>query len=86
MNFSKDHVDIAEAMSQIVMAWLAFIGAGLVTAFFLCFFVWCVVNQKGLAANSFGGVINCFLIQLLRIIFKHLFPDRSKLLAKQTEE
>lgn len=82
MNVTPEQVEIGTAISQIVMAWLAFFGTCVTTAFFLGFLIWCVINHEDASAKIVVGVIDTFLLNLLRIIFKHIFYDRSQKAAK----
>lgn len=81
MKITSEQVEIGEAVSRLVMSWLAFAAIFLATAFFLGLLVWCIVKHDDWAAKLTVGVVNSFLLSLLRIIFKHIFPDRSAVLS-----
>lgn len=78
MSSANERVELIEAIGQVVMTWLAFLTTGVVTLFFLGFFVWCVAKDRGMAATSITGVLNGFLLSLLTIIFRSLFPGPSQ--------
>jgi hypothetical protein len=75
LKITEEQLDIAQAMSRIVMAWLAFLCVFVTTGSFLGLLVYCVLKHEDVAAKVIVGVINGFLLSLLRIIFKHVFPD-----------
>lgn len=75
MSSNDDRLDFIRAIGQVVMTWLAFIATGLVTFILLAFFIYCVVKDRGTAATLVTGVLNGFLLVLLQIIYKSLFPS-----------
>jgi hypothetical protein len=77
VTLTTEQVEIGTAISQVVMSWVAFIATLIATAAFLGFLVWCVLKHEDIAAKIVVGVIDSFLLNLLRIIFKHVFYDRS---------
>ena len=78
MKLTPEQVELGNAVSQIVMSWLAFLAACAATTFFLGFLVWCVVKHEDASVKVVIGVIDTFLLNLLRIIYKHIFYDRSQ--------
>ena len=58
------------------MSWLAFIATLVATAFFLGLLVWCILHHDDWAAKVTVGVVDGFLLSLLHIIFKYVFPSR----------
>lgn len=85
MKITPEQVELGEAISRLVMSWLAFVATFLTTAFFLGLLVWCIVKHDDWAAKLTVGVVNGFLLSLLRIIFKHVFPDRSVIMPNETK-
>jgi succinate dehydrogenase hydrophobic anchor subunit len=74
MSSNDEKLAFIRAVGQVVMSWIAFIVTGLVTLFFLAFFVYCVVKDRGPAAASITAVLDGFMLILLQIIYKSLFP------------
>jgi len=77
MKVTPEQVQLGEAISQIAMSWLAFLGTTATTVFFLGFLVWCVLKHEESSAEIVVGVINSFLLILLIIMFRHIFYDRA---------
>jgi hypothetical protein len=77
VNITTDQIELGEAISRLVMSWIAFVATFLTTAFFLGLLVWCIFKHDDWAAKCTVGVVDGFLLALLQIIFKHVFPDRS---------
>jgi len=78
MSDNDDKLAFVRAIGQVIMTWIAFIVTGLVTIFLLAFFVYCVLTERGTAATTVTGVLDTFLLVLLRIIFKNLFPTKKQ--------
>ncbi len=78
MSEATDKVDLARAIGQVVMTWLAFVATFLITFFFLGFFVWCVFHDKDTSTKWVTGIIDGFLLQLLTIIYKSIFPTPTQ--------
>jgi hypothetical protein len=77
MSSNDDKLAFVRAVGQVVMTWIAFIATGLVTLILLAFFVYCVVKERGTAATLITGVLNGFLLALLQIIYRSLFPSEK---------
>jgi hypothetical protein len=70
---TTEQVELGAALSRIVMAWIAFIITTFVTLFFLAFLVRCVLQKETAAAQVILGVVNIFLLQLSKIMYKSIF-------------
>jgi uncharacterized membrane protein YagU involved in acid resistance len=77
MSSNDEKLAFIQAVGQVVMTWIAFIATGLVTLILLAFFVYCVVKERGTAATLVTGVLNGFLLVLLQIIYRSLFPSEK---------
>lgn len=74
---TAEQVEIAEAISRIVMAWIAFVVTIAVTLFFLGFLVFCILKNEDKAVKIVLTVVNVFLLQLLTIIYKSIFTQKK---------
>lgn len=74
---TQEQINLAEALSRVVMSWLAFLATCLATAAFLGLLFWCIINHQDATAKIVIGFVDVFMLQLLSIIFKHLFYPRS---------
>lgn len=74
MSSNDEKLAFVRAVGQVVMTWIAFIVTGLVALAMLAFFAYCVIKERGGAATLISGVLNSFLLVLLQIIYKSLFP------------
>ncbi|MHB1701515.1 MAG: hypothetical protein ACYCSN_15555 [Acidobacteriaceae bacterium] len=79
MSSNDEKLAFVRAVGQVVMTWIAFIMTGLVTLIMLAFLVYCIIKQKecGDAATWISGTLNIFLLALLQIIYKSLFPSEK---------
>ena len=77
MSPNDEKLAFVRAVGQVVMTWIAFIVTGLVALAMLGFFVYCVIKERGTAATLISGVLNGFLLVLLQIIYKSLFPSEK---------
>jgi hypothetical protein len=59
------------------MSWLAFLATFVTTAFFLGLLVWCIIRHDDWAAKITVGFVDAFLLSLLHIIFKSVFPNKA---------
>jgi hypothetical protein len=84
VKITPEQIELGEAISRLVMSWLCFVATLLTTAFFLSLLVRSMLNHDDWAAKLAVGVVDGFLLSLLRIIFKNVFPDRSS--AKREDE
>jgi hypothetical protein len=76
LKITTEQVELGEAVSRLVMSWLAFLATFATTAGFLGLLVRCIFRHDDWAAKITVGVIDGFLLSLLHIIFKHFFSDR----------
>jgi hypothetical protein len=77
MSSNDEKLAFVRAVGQVVMTWIAFIVTGLVALAMLAFFVYCVIKERGAAATLISGILNGFLLVLLQIIYKSLFPSKE---------
>jgi hypothetical protein len=77
VTITPDQIELFDAVSRLVMSWLAFIATFAATAFLLALLVWCILRHDDWAAKLTVGIVDSFLLSLLRIIYKHVFSDRS---------
>ena len=77
MSLNDEKLAFVRAVGQVVMTWIAFIVTGLVALAMLAFFTYCVIEERGTDATLISGVLNGFLLVLLQIIYKSLFPSEK---------
>jgi hypothetical protein len=77
MSPNEEKLAFVRAVGQVLMTWIAFIGTGIVTLILLAFFLYCVIKGLGTAATLVTGLLNGFLLALLQIIYKSLFPSEK---------
>jgi uncharacterized membrane protein YagU involved in acid resistance len=77
MSSNDEKLAFVRAVGQVVMTWIAFIVTGLVALAMLAFFAYCVINERGASATLISGILNGFLLALLQIIYKSLFPSEK---------
>jgi len=77
MSSNDEKLAFVRAVGQVVMTWIAFIVTGLVALAMLAFFAYCVIKERGTEATMISGVLNTFLLVLLQIIYKSLFPSEK---------
>jgi hypothetical protein len=77
MSSNEEKLAFVRAVGQVVMTWIAFIVTGFVALVMLAFVAYCVIKDRGTAATLISGVLNGFLLVLLQIIYKSLFPGEK---------
>jgi uncharacterized membrane protein (DUF2068 family) len=77
MNITPEQIELGEAVSRLVMSWLAFVATFATTAAFLGLLVWSIYKHDDWAAKVTLGVVNGFLLSLLHIIFRSVFSQKS---------